>query len=311
MREILSISVDDTNLIGTYHKPDEEDGRAKRYAASPGVLWLNSGAVRRCGAGDLGIVMAEMLRAKGYPVFRFDMPGLGDTPGDLPRFEETYWRFIEDGGHVRWTAQLISALHRQFNIPGFILGGHCGGATTAILVAEPQAKLLRGALLLEPAIRLTDLRHGEPMPGTKPPGLIGNACALTRSLVTSARMRSSQSVLLRPWRNGYHLLQRLSGRKQRDTSQPNLSPNLLRSWGKMMSMKLPTLVMIASDASRDVVPQALFRDDTPESMTLIDLPGTNHVLTTGNGIQRAVAEAESWLTSRFAPEHCSPSTLCL
>ena len=47
--------------------------------------------------------MADRLCARGYPVYRFDMPGLGDTDGDLPEYHETYWRYVEAGGQTPWS----------------------------------------------------------------------------------------------------------------------------------------------------------------------------------------------------------------
>lgn len=66
----------DQPLVGVFAEPVE--GRDHRRRA--GVVILNAGAAHRVGPSRLSVMLARRLVARGHPVLRLDLPGLGDSP---------------------------------------------------------------------------------------------------------------------------------------------------------------------------------------------------------------------------------------
>jgi pimeloyl-ACP methyl ester carboxylesterase len=66
----------DQRLVGVLAEPVE--GRDHRRRA--GVVILNAGAAHRVGPSRLSVMLARRLVARGHPVLRLDLPGLGDSP---------------------------------------------------------------------------------------------------------------------------------------------------------------------------------------------------------------------------------------
>ena len=83
MRQILQHQLEDACLIGTMHVPGAERAAAP---AKPrvGLLLANFAQAPRAGVGDLSAWLGDSVAAQGIPVFRFDLPGLGDSLGDTP-----------------------------------------------------------------------------------------------------------------------------------------------------------------------------------------------------------------------------------
>src|ERR1700758_2148609 len=96
-RELVTLDGLGVLLRGTFHKPHpSKDAGAKLNRLKPlGILFLNSLSLPRAATGDSAVYWAESLAGRGYPSFRFDLPGLGDTAGDVPN---ELLNFINAGG---------------------------------------------------------------------------------------------------------------------------------------------------------------------------------------------------------------------
>jgi pimeloyl-ACP methyl ester carboxylesterase len=106
-------------------------------AGRPVVVLLNAGLVHRVGPFRLYVPLARTLAAAGFPVVRFDQPGVGDAPNkDDPD---------ETGVVSRILDELAAALHTN----DFIVGGLCAAADLAWSVAREDRRV-RGLLLLDP-----------------------------------------------------------------------------------------------------------------------------------------------------------------
>ena len=73
-------------FVGTYHKPASHIPEASLDADASGqigILIVNSLTAPRAGNGDSAVYWADLLAQDGYPCFRFDLPGLGDTGPDI------------------------------------------------------------------------------------------------------------------------------------------------------------------------------------------------------------------------------------
>ncbi len=148
-RELITLDGLGVLVRGTYHKPVDEVldcHNSQSEAGRIGLLFLNSLSIPRTATGDSAVYWADALARCGYPVFRCDLPGLGDSSGTVPN---DLLDFMNDGGFGPIGASKAKELVERFNLAGVVIVGHCAGAITAIHVAAmyPECK---GLILMDP-----------------------------------------------------------------------------------------------------------------------------------------------------------------
>lgn len=147
-RELVTLDGLGVLLRGTFHKP-HRIRRAEPEADSPksiGILFLNSLSLPRAATGDSAVYWAESLAGCGYPSFRFDLPGLGDTAGDIPN---ELLNFINAGGYARIAGAKVKELVERFDLSGVVIVGHCAGTVSAIYAAASCMADCKGLVLLD------------------------------------------------------------------------------------------------------------------------------------------------------------------
>jgi hypothetical protein len=136
-------------LHGTLHRPASGD------AGLAAVVLLSPGVKMRVGPGRLYVPLTDLLTGMGHTVLRFDFYGLGDSEGEL---QETalidIYNHVEVGRYVDDTLCALRWMRETHGHTQFILGGLCGGATTAALTAARDASV-RFLLCLGLAIALS------------------------------------------------------------------------------------------------------------------------------------------------------------
>jgi pimeloyl-ACP methyl ester carboxylesterase len=150
-RELISVSVDGVCLRGTYHPP-RQDGLAKRNRT--GLFFLNPGFLPRAGIGDLAVSLADSFAKTGYPCFRFDVPGLGDSDGESTA---ELLDFINAGGYAPFLSSTVDQLVERFNLSGMVFVGQCAGSVST-LYAAPVTKGCSGLVMLDPYFHLPVFR---------------------------------------------------------------------------------------------------------------------------------------------------------
>ncbi len=123
MRE-TAVAIESTDvLVGIYTEPAEPaDGRL------PGVLFLTAGVVHRSGPFRMHTELARRLSARGFPCFRFDQAGVGDSANRSAHVSDQV-------GAAQDASLAMDFLESRHGVRQFILFGLCSGADNAHYVA--------------------------------------------------------------------------------------------------------------------------------------------------------------------------------
>jgi uncharacterized protein len=134
---ITFINGNGRQLVGILHQPSA--GAPKRDAA---VVLLSPGIKNRVAPHRLYVKMAERFAGLGYPVFRFDPEGIGDSEGEIVEtLTADVLGSVEFGRFVASTVDALNWLERELHLSKFIVGGLCGGAITGLLAAARDTRI--------------------------------------------------------------------------------------------------------------------------------------------------------------------------
>ena len=148
-RELITLDGFDAPVQGTFHKPqdgmsDSPQGQIGRNRI--GIVFLNSLFLPRTATGDSAVYWAESFAQAGYPAFRLDLPGLGDSYAPL---NTALLDFINAGGYESMAAAMIKQVVERFSLSGVIIVGHCAGSVSALYTAG-ASKYCKGLILMDP-----------------------------------------------------------------------------------------------------------------------------------------------------------------
>lgn len=129
------------SLVGVFARPALESRRT-------GVLVVVGGPQYRAGSHRHFAKLSRQLAGQGWPVFRFDVRGMGDSSGALQAFEDQ-------------TPDIAAALDAfAAQAPGLqqvVLWGLCDGASAALLyLDQTHDKRVGGLVLLNPWVRSSE-----------------------------------------------------------------------------------------------------------------------------------------------------------
>jgi pimeloyl-ACP methyl ester carboxylesterase len=148
-RELIVLDGLDVTIRGTYHKTCEDCSSAQPKLIERGrigVLFLNPPSPTRAAQGDSAVYWADSFAERGYPSFRLDLPGFGDSEGDPPTE-------LLDSNNQRGYASIASVKIRElvarFNLAGVVIVDQCSSGVSALYAAAscPECK---GLVLMDP-----------------------------------------------------------------------------------------------------------------------------------------------------------------
>jgi len=284
-RELITLDGLGVVVRGTYHKCREEESSSDMPTGRIGLLFLNSLSIPRTATGDSAVYWADSLARRGYPAFRLDLPGLGDSCGSVPN---ELLDFINDGGFGSITASKAKELVQRFDLEGVVIVGHCAGAITAIHAASacPECK---GLILMDPYFHLQKAIRPK----------------VRQGLSEWARRSKFGGVLS----NVYDLVRDFRLLFLRDKPPGNANFPLLGLWKQVASTGLPVLFLKAPGLKAsgtkprtgefDYLKYVLRLAGRKSRVAVQFIAGTDHSFANRAGRAAVHEHLEKWLTGHF------------
>jgi pimeloyl-ACP methyl ester carboxylesterase len=287
MRELFVLDDCGVILRGTYHKSYDDNASPRERV---GVLFMNGLSAIRSAKGDSAVYWADSFAEYGYPSFRLDLPGYGDSDGDPPADQ---LGFINAGGFAAVARTAIDKMAARFNLAGVVIVGHCTGSVSAIYTAAATRKC-KGLVLLDPYFHL---------PQT-------TASRLRRLLHVWALQSGVENVLIKFYDSARELL--LSSRGNALPANANLS--LLRCWKKTASSGFPILILKRSSPNApgakprtgefDYLKHVLELAGRKSRVEVRVTEGANHSFANRLGRATVREHTERWLNTYFPIANC-------
>ena len=287
-RELISLDILGHRLNGTYHRPPEDRSASwtgGTRAGSTAILFLNSLALPRAATGDSAVYWADSFARRGYPAFRFDLPGLGDSDGQA---STDLLDFINRGGFAPAAVDIAKELVERGGYSGVVMVGHCAGAVTAIYAAAAYRKC-KGMILLDPYFHL---------PVSKRPK--------SREKLSDWARRSAVG---RPLSNLFDRLKHLRLFLRGSALPGNANTKLLGKWKELSAPGLPILVFkapgIKAQGSKPRVGEFDYLEYVSKlagrksDLVMRSIEAADHSFANRAGREAVREEAEGWLASHF------------
>jgi pimeloyl-ACP methyl ester carboxylesterase len=218
-REVFTLDCQGGTLCGTYHIPAQGLVGSNRT----GILLFSGFPMPRAAHGDAAVCWATAFAQLGYPSFRVDLPGVGDSRGDVPA---DLLEYTTAGGYERVAAELVGQLVARYELAGVVILAQCAGAISAIFAAAISEKCC-GLILLDPQFNLP--------PAARP--------TVKRALfqwTTKSRIGGLLSDV-------YDQFKKLSLQLRKNAPPENANFPLLKRWKNIASAGLPILLLNAPE----------------------------------------------------------------
>ena len=316
MRRCVEIQVEGLRLRGTFHQPSTRPGSlttSEPDAEKTGILLFNSGFLPRSAQGDLLAHLADKIAAAGFPAFRFDLPGLGDSEGDLPEDAVTFVRSVERGVLGPYASALAAKLVRVHGLEKIIVGGLCGGGITALFGAaasKSKGNRIGGVLMLDPIFNLVQVQELQSKKKSRASRWKESWLIRMKAVYEELRISILSQRLSAPLQKIYSRMKaarnshRPTGARPLSQSLPKeANLKLIRNFERLMTTRLPMLVINAQDPRRagdsfDYLEYILRNDRGRVDCRKIE--GTNHSFLEGNGPKAVQEVTDEWLKANFA-----------
>jgi hypothetical protein len=116
------------------------------HTEHPALVIINAGVLHRVGACRNSVSLARTFAKQGYPCFRFDLHGIGDSGFGGSADEDA----LNTKTEIKEALDLLSA---RLNINTFVLHGLCSGARDAFATAVSDSRVVGLSMIDGPAYR--------------------------------------------------------------------------------------------------------------------------------------------------------------
>jgi pimeloyl-ACP methyl ester carboxylesterase len=283
-RQLFRLNECGIGLAGTYHVPDRR--RFGSIGPNPtGILLLNALSLPRASTGDSAVYWADSFAECGYPSFRIDLPGMGDSGGVIP---SDLLSLISSGGYADVVSACINQLVQRFELSGVLIFGLCAGATSAMFAAAGSRECL-GLILMDPTFHLPRALRPK-----------------VRRTLTNWAARSSLGGLLS---NTYDRLKCMRLLLCGGNPPENANLALLSRWRELTSAGLPILLLKAPEAKASGAKPRVGQFDYlkyvielagPRSQVVVEvIEGADHPFANRVGRAGVRLQVEKWLNTFF------------
>jgi len=299
-RELIVLDGQGVCVRGTYHRPADchlyslagDSAASQTKLNRTGVLFVNSLSLPRAASGDSAVYWADSMAEHGYPAFRIDLPGLGDSEGEAsPDLLDT----ISAGGLATVAAGAAKQLVQRFGLTGMAIFGHCAGAVSALFAGAASAEC-EGLILLDPYFHLPR--------ATRPK---------VRQELSDWARRSRVGAFLS---NGYDRARKLRLLLRGNSLPANANSALLARWKQVASGGLPILILkapgIKAQGSKprvgefDYIDYAVKLAGRKSRVSVDFVESADHSFANCEGREAVERRIAGWLAAQFPLANFSP-----
>lgn len=288
-RQLVTLGADGILVRGTYHDVPRKTTESLSPDKRIGVLFLNPLSTPRALIGDSAVYWASAFAAQGYPSLRIDLPGLGDTYGEVAKDLLT---FINNAGYAAITAAKVKEFSERFGLAGVVIYGHCAGGTTAIYAAS-ACKECKGLIITDPYFNAANMLTPK----------------LSPAMVDWARRTKVGEVI----RAAYARLREARKKRGNGALPGNANVNLIAHWKQLVSGGLPILVFKSGEPAAlgssklragtfDYLDHITSFAGQRSRLSLHTIEGTNHSFADRLGRATIREHSEAWLHKHFPGE---------
>ena len=322
MRKCIEVVAQGLHLRGTAHLPapglDETSG-----FAGLGAVILHPGFLPRSGQGDFAVALADALAEKGITTVRIDMPGLGDSEGDLPGDSFAFIDDAQEGRFADVAYECVERIKAQLGLKRVVVGGHCGGAITAFYTMAGRKHGWAGLFALDVIFYLVrpvnaPVRNADGVVVQEPGGIRREVLrnelrlALLNSPIGGMLQKTAQrarEVLKRNKPQPAQAAQSQPAAAAPVTPAPRgprelpaeANFNLIKCIQKVLRSEVPLLFVTADDPTKpahfDYTEHLL--SECPGRAVHSRITGTDHGFVSGNGKPRVIQTVSEWFTREF------------
>jgi alpha-beta hydrolase superfamily lysophospholipase len=306
-RKLLSIRTDGVLMQGTVHygpafSDDIKDRCGNEHRV--GILFLNPGYLPRSARGDLYVRMADQLARNGHLVFRFDLPGLGESPGDLPENVLPFFVKVQTGQYAQETSLLVQEIVRQFGLQGLVLAGICGGAVTALFAAQKCIPgMVTGLVLLDPTFKTFSAQPAPQAPRTGIARVWSDAWGRIRAMNVRIRAKVVRTEFGERMSVAYALIKKAARILLLNRLPANSNMALIRCWREQAVGGMPILVFNADSEARRLDEydySSYLLKGASRNTTWVTIEETNHSFLEGKAPEVLQEHITQWLATHFS-----------
>jgi len=294
-RRLFVLEALGARIQGTCHLPAEAKSWTTPRTRSEnrlGVVFVNSLSLPRAASGDSAVQWADALAASGFPSFRVDLPGIGDSEGTT---STDLLDVINAGGFAAVAAAAAHELVDRFQLSGLVLFGHCGGSVSALFAAA-ACKECKGLVLLDPYFHLPQAKRPrirEELSGWARRSKVGRALSNLYDRARNLKLSVRGSVL-----------------------PANANTHLLARWKQVAGSELPILLLRAPGIKAngpkprvgefDYIEYAVKTAGRKSRVSLEFVQDADHSFANREGRLAVQQHLHDWLARCFVPQ-ASPS----
>jgi exosortase A-associated hydrolase 1 len=272
----IAFSCGDDQLVGILH-------RAHGASRHIGLLIVVGGPQYRVGSHRQFVFMARRMAAAGFPVFRFDYRGMGDSAGSRRAFSDI-------DGDIRAAMDAFTA--EMPGLRGIALYGLCDAAS-AVLMYSPADPRVAGKILANPWVR-SEAGEARAFVRHYYRSRVFKRDFWRKLLSGNVQMRASAQDLIAQWRRS---------RRPRSSEQVTVDkPFVERMQEGLQRFARPVLIVISE---RDLTAKE-FTDLVAQSpdwralvgrrdVRLVEVRGADHTFSSEASHLVAIGHALNWL----------------